>query len=339
MKRIWILDEGSQGHLVQSRGMVRELSKQIDVEVIEIPARLTISGGFTKSVTKRLLRRWRWKWLFDATHSVGILPTEAPDLIVASGPRAMTALEYLSEFLGCPSVLVQGTLAVPEGVFTAVMRPFEGEYRDDFIFIPLLFTEITHALVDAAKQAFLAENQICPKGPVNTLFVGASSAKIRFSPDDWKDIIGFVNDLWKRDRHQWLITTSYRTGRELEELFIKGINPDAILDAVWYSQSPRKVAKAYLGLASRVFVTMDSLTMLSEAVCSGRPTYALITAGADHIPSNTHQRYVRELSDQGLIARMHATTGATCPPLSSMPAETDYTTPIRKLLAKLQWKT
>ena len=35
-KRIHILDEGSQGHLVQSYGMIRELSEVIDLEVTEI---------------------------------------------------------------------------------------------------------------------------------------------------------------------------------------------------------------------------------------------------------------------------------------------------------------
>ena len=337
MKSVWILDEGSQGHVVQSRGLVRELAKSIDLQVIEIPARLVIRSGFVRSVAKRLLLRWHWNWLFRASHSVGTCPAGSPDLLVSSGPRSMLALEHLSETLGCPAVFVQGTVDVPEGMFTAVMRPFEGVRRKDFIFIPLLFTEITPDSVNAARNSFLAEYPIRPKGPLNALLIGASSAKIRFSEDDWKGIARMVNEFWKRDGRQWLITTSGRTGRELEDLLKNGIEPAAILDAVWYSQSPRKVTKAFLGLADRIFVTMDSLTMLTEAVASGRPTCALCPASLTEDRSNTHLQYALDLAAEGFISRIRLGGVTALPPLRPVPPQVDYSGAIRELITRLQW--
>jgi mitochondrial fission protein ELM1 len=337
MKRVWILDESSQGHVVQSRGLVRELAKVMDLQVFEVPARLNTRSGFARSIVKRLLRRWHWNWLFHATHSVGSLPAGKPDLLISSGPRSMLALEQLSETLGCPAVFVQGTVDVPEGMFTAVMRPFEGVRRKDFIFIPLLFTEITPDSVEAARNSFLAENPIRPKGAVNTLLIGASSAKIRFSEDDWKGIARMVNDLWKRDGRQWLITTSGRTGSALEDLLRKEIEPDAILDAVWYSKAPRKVTKAFLGLADRVFVTMDSLTMLTEAVASGRPTCALCPAGQTEDRSNTHLQYSLDLAANGFISQIRLGCGTEFPPTAPMPPPVDYSSAIRELTNRLQW--
>lgn len=338
MKQVWILDEGSQGHVVQSRGLVRELAKVLDLQSVEISARLSVRSGFLRSMAKRALRRWNWKWLFCASHSVSELPSGKPDIIISSGPRSMLALAYFGKIYNCPSVFVQGTVDVPEGMFTAVMRPFEGQHRADFIFIPLLFTEITPAVVNAARDSFLAETPIQPTGPINTLFIGASSAKIRFATEDWQGIIQFVNDLWNRDGCQWLITTSYRTGRELEDLFRNGVAPEAILDAVWYSQAPRKVTKPYLGLASRVFVTTDSLTMLTEAVSSGRPTYAFGPAADGDDTSNTHLRYVRELEDQGLVTRLHPELGETPPPAPPIAPKIDYASPVLELLNRLQWQ-
>ena len=337
MKRVWILDEGSQGHVVQSRGLVRELAKVVDLQVTEVPARLVIPSGLVRPLVKRLLHRWHWNWLFHATHSVGTHPVGKPDLLISSGPRSMLALEHLSNAFGCPAVFVQGTVEIPENTFTAVMRPFEGRHREDFIFIPLLFTDITPESADAAGNSYLAENRIRPQGSVNTLLIGASSAKIRFSQDDWKGIVRMVNDLWKRDGSQWLITTSGRTGRELEDVLRNGIEPDAILEAVWYSHAPRKVTKAFLGLADRVFVTVDSLTMLTEAVASGRPTCALCPAALSGKRTNTHLQYTLDLAANGFISRIQPGSETEPPPMPPAPPPVDYSDAIRSLVTRLKW--
>ena len=337
-KHVWILDEVSQGHLVQSRGMIRELAKAVSLDVTEVRIHCILPGRICRSVVKKLLRLRPGKWLFRLLHPMMELPERAPDLIVSSGPHSLAALAYLAHHFGCPSVFVQGTLRVPPGTVTAIMRPFEGERREDYIFIPLLFTEITPELVDAAKELALTETGIRRKGPVNTLFIGNSSAKIRFSNDDWDAIIQFVNNLWKRDGSQWLVTTSYRTGDELEERFRQGIHPDAVLDAVWYVRAPRKVTRSFLGLADRVFVTMDSLTMLTEAVASGRPTFALCPAEIPEDSSNTHLRYVRELAANNLVTLIPSGHSGPLPTVSSGAREIDYAGPIRQLMTRIQWK-
>jgi mitochondrial fission protein ELM1 len=339
MKHVWILDEGSQGHLVQSRGLVRELSKQVPLAVVEVPITCALPRRLSRSLVKRLLRVFRRRWMFRLLHPRMELPGGKPDLIISSGPHSLAALEFLSKNHGCPGVFVQGTLSVPEGTVTAIMRPFEGEHRADYIFIPLLFTEITPQVVEQAGNDFLAQNAVRPRGPINTLFIGNSSAKIRFSHEDWAGIARFVNDLWKRDGSQWLVSTSYRTGGALEDIFRETIEPDAMLDAVWYSTAPRKVTKPFLGLADRVFVTMDSLTMLTEAVASGRQVFALCPAAMNDDSSNTHLRYVRELAEKGLVTLIRPGRDAVPPPGPRMNPQIDYSDAIHQLLVKLEWKT
>jgi mitochondrial fission protein ELM1 len=336
-RHVWILDEGSQGHLVQSRGMLRELAKAVPLEVVEVRIHCALTGRIGRSLVKKMLRLHRRKWLFRCLHPQMKLPETKPDLIVSSGPHSLAALEFLAYHHKCPSVFVQGTIAVPEGAVTAVMRPFEGERREDYIFIPLLFTEITVESVREAGEVCLKQNAVRPQGPINALFIGNSSAKIRFSQEDWDGIIRFVNAVWQSDGTQWLITTSYRTGSQLEDRFRRGINPDAILEAVWYSEAPRKVTKEYLGMADRVFVTMDSLTMLTEAIASGRPTCALCPAEQHEDPSNTHLRYVRDLAANGLITRIEARNAAVSPSMPPTTSGIDYSGPIRQLMARIQW--
>jgi mitochondrial fission protein ELM1 len=337
-KAVWILDEGSQGHVVQSRGLVRELTKEIPLDVTEISIHSVFPRKFGRSVIKRLLRLFPNMATFRSLHPRMKLPRTKPELFVSSGPHSLAALEFLGKHYGCPSVFVQGTIHVPEGAVTAIMRPFEGEHRGDYVFIPLLFTEITPEVVAAARESYLAAGPIRPEGPINTLFIGNSSAKIRFGETDWDGMIRFVNNQWKIDGTRWLITTSYRTGGELEGRFKRGIESAAILDAVWYSESPRNVTRAFLGLADRVFVTMDSLTMISEAVSSGRPTFAICPAEVGEDESNTHLRYINGLAKNGLIARLRPSHGAVLPTASPAAGQIDYSGAIHELMNRIRWK-
>lgn len=338
-KIIWIIDEGSQGHVVQSRGLVRELAKAVPLETFEVELHTVPTLRFTRSMTKRLLRLVLRKWMFHFLHPQITLPDSVPDLIVSSGPHSLATMEFLTKFYGCPSVFVQGTIDVPRGTVTAIMRPFEGCQRDDYIFIPMLFTEITPEVVDREREAYLSSQAIRPQGTVNTLFIGNSSSKIRFSSADWAGLVRFVNELWESTGSQWLITTSFRTGRELDDFFKRGINPAAILEAVWYFESPRKVTKPFLGLADRVFVTMDSLTMLTEAIASGRPTFAICPSEIREDVSNTHLRYVNGLAEKGLITRLLPGLTAALPSAPTAILEIDYSGPIHELIKRIRWKS
>ncbi len=336
-KCVWILDEGSQGHLVQSRGLVRELSKAMPLDVCEVPIRCALPRRISRSLVKRLLRLVKSEWMFRLLHPGMKLPGKKPDLVIASGPHSLAALQFLANGHGCPSVFVQGTLDVPKGNVSVIMRPFEGRHRDDFIFIPLLFTEITPQVVERARDEFLRENPIRPQGPLYALFIGNSSAKIRFTREDWERIAKLVNDLAIRDGARWLITTSYRSGRELEEQFKQAIASDAIFDAVWYSQAPRKVTKAYLGMAERVYVTMDSLTMLTEAISSGREVRALQPANHVFNLSDSHHHYINHLAEMNFLKLI--APGEADPPAAATasPPPVDYSASIQQLLTRLGW--
>ncbi len=335
-KTVWIIDEGSQGHVVQSRGLIRELSKWVDLNTREIQGRLTVRNGLLKSMVKRLLRRWPKPWIYSPFHHLSDLPAEIPDLIVASGPRALTTLAYLGKKYGCPSVFVQASLEVPRGTVDYIVKPDEGHQRPDYIFIPLLFTDITSDALDAAAKAFLQEQPLALTPDVNVLFVGASSSKIPFTNGDWTAIAGFVNALFQQDGSRWLVTTSYRSGRRVEALLKRLIDPAALLDAVWYSEAPRRVTKPFLGLATRVFVTVDSLTMLTEGVASGRPVYALSPAGLGGESSNTHLGYVHRLARGGVVAMIDPQAPPHLPPPPA-PFTIDYSGAIQQLLQQLHW--
>jgi mitochondrial fission protein ELM1 len=75
---------------------------------------------------------------------------------------------------------------------------------------------------------------------------------------------------------RWLLTTSRRTGREVETFLREALDPAIIEDAVFVSSNPKSVVLPYLGAAQIVFVTEDSRTMMGEALLSGRPLAILV---------------------------------------------------------------
>jgi mitochondrial fission protein ELM1 len=333
MKRVWILDEGSQGHVVQSRGLIRELSKVVSLEVAEVK----ISKSVSRSLVKRLLRLHGKMWLFHALHPRIQLPHGTPDLIISSGPNSLAALECLSKFHGSPSVFVQGTVFVPVGAVTCILRPAEAETREDIIPIPLLFNEITPEGLQSAKEHYLAQSGREKTKPLKALFIGESSRKIHFERPDWDRLAAFINRAWQTDGVQWLISTSYRTLVETEEQLRAAIAPEAIFDAVWYSRAPRKITQAFLGMADQVFVTMDSLTMMTEAISSGLPIEVLSPARHVLNPSDSHHRYIHGLHQSGLIhLREPGKIAAdTFHPASKV--EIDYSVAIGKMMERIGW--
>lgn len=337
-KQVWIIDEGSQGHVVQSRGLVRELGKTICLESTEITARLKARSGIAKSVIKRLMHRLHWHWLFAATHSVGKIPNQAPDLIISSGPRSLLALEYFSKIWRCPAVFVQGSIHVPPGIVDVIMRPNGDAPREDFIFIPLLFNEITPEVIERAKFDYQVAHPNENPSPLRALFIGQSSAKIRFADTDWDSLIELVNRSWKQDGIRWLITTSSRTGKTLEKRLRSGIFKEAIFDAVWYASSPRPVTKEFLALADTVYVTVESLTMLSEAVCSGRPVIAISPAALALNLADSHQRYVAGLANSGFL-QLHVAGQSLPTPSNGIASMPDYGEAIRQLTDRIGWTT
>jgi mitochondrial fission protein ELM1 len=337
-KRVWVIDEGSQGHLVQSRGLIRELGKLVPLETVEIAARFTVRQGFLKSLTKRLLHRWRWRWLFEATHAIAEIPATAPDLIISSGPRSLLALEYFAKTRGCPAVFVQGTIEVPRGTVDVIMRPGGEPAREDILFIPLLFNEITPELIDRAAADFQLAHPHPEPLPLRALFIGQSSAKIRFERTDWQHLVDFINRRWQADRIPWLITTSYRTGGELEEFLRSQIAPGALHEGVWYATAPRKITREYLARAETAFVTMDSLTMVSEAASSGRPVTVICPERLKLDLTDSHHRYIHQLNQDGLIRLLRLPDELVPSAAGNVVATVDYQPTIRQLLTKIGWE-
>ena len=107
---------------------------------------------------------------------------------------------------------------------------------------------------------------------------GGDDANYRVSPEWVRRALGPVLEAGAKADADFYITTSRRTcpGAEAELLRLTEGNP-AVRMVLLASKDPFNPVPGMLGLCSRIFVTEDSVSMVSEAVTAGREVFLLRT--------------------------------------------------------------
>ena len=266
---VWIISEGSPGHVSQSEGLAAAFAQRVDLEIRLIETRLKL-GGFMR----HLVRFWMGRsgkplGTMCLRHCLACAPpvNERPDLIVTSGGKAVFAARTLAARSGAPLVFIGERKPYPSEWFHTVFTPspFETGSRD--VRVEMIPVSITPELVDAAAGKWGGR----PDGELWAMLIGGSSASHRFTRADWLALGAAMNRLAVSNGIRWLVSTSRRTGGDAESALREALRPESIAAAVWWDHAPERKAAAFLGAARRVFVTQDSVTMVSEAVASGRP--------------------------------------------------------------------
>jgi uncharacterized protein len=270
---VWIISEGSPGHISQSEGLVTALAEQLPLEWQVIDTRPRF-GGFTR----RLVRYWM-------SLIKGPLPTSylkhqlrcsppansTPRLIVTSGGKAVFAARSLALKHKASLIFIGERKPYPSKWFHTVFTPspFETDVND--VPLEMIPTRITHAAVNEAADSWGER----PTETTWAMIIGGASVSHDYQDSDWILLAKHMNQLAKSNQIRWLISTSRRTGAAAEALLRQHLEPSLIARTVWWAEKPEKLMARFLGSASWVFVTQDSVTMVTEAVASGRPTLVI----------------------------------------------------------------
>lgn len=301
---VWIVSEGSPGHVSQTVGLAQALAAQIPLRIERVECRPRLNG-----VARSLVRAWmgaKGRALPDAVLrrwlqvDLSTVPAGGPDLILSSGGKSVFAARTLSAKHGVPYVFLGERKPYRSEWFHTVFTPSGAETGVNDVAIETIPTQIDAARVEAAAKAWTEK----PEGRLWTMVVGGGSVSHRYADDDWKNLADGMNELARREGVRWLVTTSRRTGARPEALLRAGLAPEALAGAVWWAERPEKRMSAYLGAAERVVVTQDSVTMVSEAIASGRP---VVVVRPDHVafPRGSFMPgYFERLEAAGRIVRV-----------------------------------
>lgn len=269
MKNIWVISEGSPGHICQSTGLASAISDVVDCRTVIVEARESIRGWLRSSV--RFTMKIRGGALSDNLLSkiadVSI-PEDAgnPDLLICSGGKSVFAAKSLSVKHGAPLVFIGERKHFPSEWFHTVVSPVPSEITDNVITVELIPTGVTPALI--ARKGI-------PENGLWCMIVGGTSRSHHFAEGDWLSLAEGMNALAHRENIRWLLTTSRRTGAPAEQVLKEALDESILVDSIWWSEKPRRELYDFIARSELLCVTRDSVTMVTEAVSSGRPVVAV----------------------------------------------------------------
>ena len=319
MKRgIWIVSEGSPGHVSQSVGLAEALAATEPVTIERLECRPRLNG-----FARRLVQRWMGGkgrplpgWLLSrAGLDAAALPAGKPDLILSSGGKSVFAARTLAVRYGAPYVFLGERKPYPSAWFHTAFTPSKFETGENDVSIDMIPTLVTRARVEQAASEWPER----PEGKLWAALIGGSSASHRYTPEDWRALARAMNSVAHREGIRWLVTTSRRTGAEVETCLRQTLDPAVVAEAVWWAERPEKKMNRYLGAAERLLVTQDSVTMVSEAIDSGRPVIVVRPRDTRFSPESFLPGYFDRLERTGRMQRALMTDLSDWPATLALP--------------------
>jgi mitochondrial fission protein ELM1 len=297
----WVLSDGQPGHYNQARGIVQALRRVRPVEVSWINAKLRL--GVARNLLRGVLNRNqapRSLWPLRLAYRFDALPETNCDLIVSAGGKTSFANAWLASVLAVPNLYAGSLRGLLARRFSVVLtlEPLPGAASN--LVVPLPPSAIDSDEVEQLGAAF--RRQLGPPGQRYwALLLGGHGAGYRYSQADWLRLAELVNTLARRHDIRWLLVSSPRTGRRSETLLKQHVDRAVLAAACWCQDGDDYQAEAWLGAAERVFVTEDSMTMLSEAASALRPVHSLRPATA--APAQRYEQALQRFAGQRWLCR------------------------------------
>lgn len=282
---IWVVVDGNAGHENQSMGLADALGRVIPVSVHILKAL-----PFPQATAA---------WFLGHT---GTRSLPAPHLLLAAGVRTHPTLLALARHYGGRTVVLMSP-TLPRRFF-------------DLCIIP------EHDAIEASSRTLItlgALNRVRPALGTDSaqglIMMGGPSSDYRW---DTSELQGQIDVLISRapDIH-WTLTDSRRTPPD----FFQSLQPRPNLRLVSHRDTPRSWLPEQLQQSANVWVTPDSVSMLSEALTAGAHVGVF---DLDAYPRSRFARAVEDLENKGYITsfRDWSETGRLRPPPSVL-AEAD----------------
>lgn len=290
---IWVVSDGKAGHLSQASALANALAARLATP----PPRLfevTVHGLVDKLAPRLLL---------GATRTVRYappLPTQPPNMLITVGRRAALACRLLKRrwpTIQTFQILYPGINAVE---FDHLLLPAHDgiEGRNVTTFCGAL-TPVTDLWLREAAATWRATLKV-GVGPVIGLLVGGSNAAFTMDAHTLTATLQRIEHWVEHHGASVLATVSRRTDPGLTAWLRPRL---AALDAQLFD--PRAAGDApnpyagILALSDVLVVTPDSVSMVCEALATGRPVYC-------DVPVTSHRRFARFHQALEQAGRLHA---------------------------------
>ena len=328
--RILVLHDGKPGHLSQSYGLARMIASrcircECEIVLVRAVPRLKLLN--------RLLRRLAVSPFAGLRKAVFYLyridkrSIGAVDLVVSFGGNVVALNIAFSQQRAIPNALIGSNYTIPEYAIQAHLS-LNGELGGR----NAIATSVVLCRVDKdhCQRAGLAlQNH---GRPLWTLLVGGDGSGYGYHDADWHRLGAAVRALSEQYGIQWLISSSRRTGAAGVSILRRYMDDDVCRAAIWYEGGGSAPLDAFLGAASHIFCTEDSLSMVSEAVAMDKPVICL--RPTETLPTRTHGKALSYMAKIRLIERLDISAMAQYRPYSWLP-EKSYSAHLDEIFARI----
>ncbi len=307
IQRIVVLEDGKEGHTKQSlavAGIIAETRKQ--PEKIEIQTvMIRFKSRFKRTAVSLLLTApinslvWRWrilKWgLMKKSYEA--LACARGDVVISAGSSLSAVNAWLAKTWHARNLHLMKPNFVPWKRFRKIILPEHdwngGKTPPDNVILTRLTPSST------IPSPFMGEGQGGGKERSVGILLGGNNDEYQMDAD-WVDRL--LDEILKGTNKKLLVTTSRRTSTEAETVVEKKLkeNPRCDLLEIANRSNQNGVVEKILQDAGLILVTGESMSMVSEAVSSGKPV-VVVFPPAKSRGVTKHFRMVQELEKQGFV--------------------------------------
>lgn len=252
----WIVTEGIAGTENQCLGIAEALGVRPVIKRIKL-----------KSPWRQLSPWLRFGHQYALASGSATLAPPYPDILIAGGRKSIGIALHVKKKSGGKTFLVQvQDPRISPKHFDLVIAPQHDGIRGGNVLLTTgALHRVTPEKIAAEKKKFESKLSHLPH-PRVALLIGGSGESHTMTHDNTKKL---VDDLLKL-KAGIMVTASRRTGAENTRLLREKLTGENIF---FWDGTGDNPYFAMLGLADHIIVTEDSVSMISEAISTGKPVH------------------------------------------------------------------
>jgi len=321
LKKVMVLDDGKKGHLKQSLAVASQIKRfrvdegfpaeKVEINTVKIRYKNRMARVFLNMVSPFITYRFQWhlKCLKSALapESYENAVNRHTDIIVSCGSSLSSVNRILKMENSARNVIVLDPGPLLRNKFDLVVIPRHDVTRALLKRENVVVTDLAPNLIDPAELSALKEEIERKEDPEGKalrigLLIGGDNMHFTFEKPVVDSVVSAVRTACGKTGARLNVTTSRRTPDAAEDV-IKSAFQDIPFCDMFVSgknDTDGRTVEKIMAMSDVVIVSGESISMVSEAVSSGRQVVVFLPAKRS-ARFTKYERFAKELQDKRLI--------------------------------------